>query len=161
VIVILAAHPRETTKFREGTYTMAFDFNPAEGGDKGHHKKTHSDATHKLHDEVHNIFNSIHHKLQQAKPHVDHVTHTVARTVEHEAKDMGGSVKRELNGTATPHDKHKLETVGKVAGAVLLPHVVIGGVVVKEAAKYIKDANHKTNVHVDVHTPVNHGGSKF
>lgn len=146
---------------------MAFDFNPPDGGDKGHQKKPHSDATHKLHDELHNVLDKIHHGLQKAKPHVDHAADQVAHVVEHNAKSLGGAVKRELNGTATPEDKHKLETVGKVAATVLLPHVVIGGVVAKEGIKVIKEASKHSNthIHVDVHTPVlhttvNHGGSK-
>lgn len=146
---------------------MAFDFNPQqEGGDKGHHKKAHPDASHKLHDEVHNIFDKIHHGLQKAKPHLDHAANAVVHTVEHNTKSLGASAKRELNGTATPEDKHKLETVGKVAATVFLPHVVLGGSAVKEGIKIIKEVNHHSNnhIHIETHTPshssVKHGGSK-
>ncbi|HEY9733979.1 MAG TPA: hypothetical protein V6C89_18870 [Drouetiella sp.] len=145
---------------------MAFDFSPPQGDDRGHHKKTHADATHKLNDEVHGLLDRIHHGLQKAKPHIDHAANNVAHVVEHNAKSLGNSAKRELNGTATPEDKHKLETVGKVAATVLLPHVVIGGAIAKEGIKVIKEAgkHSNTHIHVDVHssqhTTVKHGGSK-
>jgi len=139
---------------------MAFDFDPQDGGDKGHHKKSHTDAHSKLHNEVHGLFDKIHHGIQKAKPHIDHIAHGVGHTFE---KEVGGTVKREFNGTATPSDKHKVETAGKIAAVVLLPHVTIGGAAVKEGIKLVKHAsqNSHTNVHVEVHTPVKHGGSKM
>jgi hypothetical protein len=124
--------------------------------DRDHHKKTHSEAGHKMHDEVHGILNKIHHGIHQV--HLDHVVHGV----EHEAKGLAGSAKREINGTATHADKKKLETVGKVAATVLLPHVVIGGAIVKAGIGIIKEQSkhHTQNVHVEHHTSINHGDSK-
>jgi hypothetical protein len=131
---------------------MAFEIQQFGLGDhgKGHH--THHDAGHKLHDEVHGLFNKIHHGLDKAKPHLNEAVHGL----QHGAKALGGSAQRELNGTATPKDKHNLETAGKVAATILLPHVVIGSAIIKTV---IKEAS-KNNVHVDVHVPVKHGDSK-
>lgn len=138
---------------------MAFDFQNG-GDDKGHHHKQIHDAQHKLHDEVHNIFSKINHGLKIAKPHMDHALHGVHK----EVKSFGRSAERELHGTATPADKHKLETVGKVAATVFLPHLVIGSAVVKTGIDLIQKSNHKSNVHhvqnSEHYTTVNHGDSK-
>ncbi len=131
---------------------MVLEFPQTDNGDqdKGHHKKAHNAAGHKMHDEVHGILNKIHHGIHQV--HLDHALHGVEKG----AKGLASSAKREINGTATDADKHKLETVGKVAATVLLPHVVIGTVIVKKGIGLIQEqSNHnKHNVHVEHHTPV-------
>ena len=142
---------------------MAFEFEPQDGGDKKHHKKSHSDTESKLHKEAHGLLNKLHHDWQKVKPHLEHAAHGVSKTAEHQAKSLGGTAKRELNGTATESDDHKVKVATKIAGAVLLPHVTIAGVAVKEGLNLVnKHANHNShsNVHVEVHTPVKHNGSK-
>ncbi len=142
---------------------MAFEFEPQDGGDKKHHKQSHHDAHSKLHNEAHKLLDKLHHDWQKAKPHLEHAAHGAGKTIEHQAKSLGGTAQRELNGTATPSDDHKVKIAGKIAGAVLLPHVTIAGIAVKEGVHLLnKHTEHKphTNLHVDVHTPVNHGGSK-
>ncbi|HEY9677116.1 MAG TPA: hypothetical protein V6C76_03870 [Drouetiella sp.] len=149
---------------------MSFEFQIF-GGDKGHHAKAHSDAGHKLHDEAHKLFDKLHHSLEKAKPVIHQVGHEVEKQAkpiihqvgheaERQAKPYIGAAKREIHGNATPEDKHRLETVGKVAATVFLPHVVIGTEIAKKGIEVIKHSNIKTNVHVEHHTPVNHGDSK-
>lgn len=143
---------------------MAFGFEPPDGGDKKHHNKSHSDAHNNLHKEAHGLLDKLHHDWQKVKPHIEHAAHGATKLVEHQAKSLGGTAKREINGTATPSDDHKLKTAEKIAGALLLPHVTIAGVAVKEGVNLInKNAHNKSHTHgtVEVHQPVKHGGSKM
>ncbi|MBS1953802.1 MAG: hypothetical protein JST89_06450 [Cyanobacteria bacterium SZAS-4] len=135
---------------------MAFEFEPPDGGDKKHHKQSHSDTDSKLHKEAHGLLDKLHHDWQKVKPHLEHAAHGAAKTVEHQAKSIGGTAQRELNGTATASDNRKLRTVETIAG-VALPQVTIIKAAVTEGSHLIKKHGAHTNVHIDVHTPVNHG----
>lgn len=143
---------------------MAFEFEPPDGGDKKHHKQSHPETHSKLHNDAHKLLDKLHHDWQKAKPHLEHTAHALGKNVEHQAKSLSGTAKRELNGTATPSDDHKLKIAEKIVGAAVLPHVTIAGIAVKEGTNLLnKQANHNhhKNGHVEVHTPVKHSGSKM